>query len=717
MTGEEILYGEGQKVTNQNYDELDTVDGTVVREDTVRDVQTQALSSLNEQTGGEGQAFSTDDIEVTTAQRDGQQVVTAELTTAGQDKLTEERRRMTEEQLFSQVQSDTEAQLDRGEDITFTESDGQVRAALTDEGRKQRVAAQNEGVSAEDLFVADDGTVRGRTQTPDITYGQANQAFNRSAQDVARSSSTKERDTEIDRAVSRFEGLTGTDIPGEGQAIPDIDVSREIEDTAGVSVPSAGDIGDGTQSGLEDIAGAAGRNQYVSGTVDALREAEERVPTDQAVGALAASVAVSPLGQIVGNDRVRKTADDIATLSRERAGEAADAAGDVTIPFTTTTLSQSPGLFPRATRQTAQAAEAAGGVTIPFTTTTLSQSPGLFPRAARQTAQAAEAAGNVDAPFTNTDINDVPAQSAEAAGGVTIPFTSTPLRDSPGLFPRAARQTAQAADTAGEATIPFTSTTFSRAPGLVPRAAGEAAQAGQVAGDAVEALRVTDELGAQSDAEARAEARRIRQNPLSQFGRAVETDLAQFTSDRPDDVVAERVAESRRQDSIEASKQGPAASPAPAVGRNPLGAVRGIGSLGRAVSGGGQAARTAAGIAGLIGSAVAVDELEIDRDQDDSELTTPTEGQRREIEVPEEEVAVNPEELGVPREALQDDRAEISGPDGTRVTDDGEIIIPAGTTAVSAGTRQEEEEREDVVEEEAEEDAENAGETAEEEEE
>jgi len=130
----------------------------------------------------------------------------------------------------------------------------------------------------------------------------------------------------------------------------------------------------------------------------------------------------------------------------------------------------------------------------------------------------------------------------------------------------------------------------------------------------------------------------------------------------------------------------------PAVGRSPASGIN--------------AARGVAGIATLAGGIGVAQEIGVPEETDQSELDTPENEQRSEITVPEEKTRLSPEELGVPRESVQSGEIDIDGPEGTRVTDEGDIVIPAGTTQVARGTREEGEEREDVVEEEAEEDAE-----------
>jgi len=86
----------------------------------------------------------------------------------------------------------------------------------------------------------------------------------------------------------------------------------------------------------------------------------------------------------------------------------------------------------------------------------------------------------------------------------------------------------------------------------------------------------------------------------------------------------------------------------------------------------------------------------------------PGETQTTELEVPEERTTVSPEELGVPRDAVQDGNAEISGPEGTEITDEGDIVIPAGTTQATGKQKrfEDEEEEEEADEDEEEEEAE-----------
>jgi hypothetical protein len=93
-------------------------------------------------------------------------------------------------------------------------------------------------------------------------------------------------------------------------------------------------------------------------------------------------------------------------------------------------------------------------------------------------------------------------------------------------------------------------------------------------------------------------------------------------------------------------------------------------------------------------------ELEVPEDTTGGELETPDREQRAELEVPEETTTLAPEELGIPRAVIQDGNAEISGPDGTEINDDGEIIIPLGTTQVARQTRFEDEEEEEETDDE-----------------
>jgi hypothetical protein len=88
----------------------------------------------------------------------------------------------------------------------------------------------------------------------------------------------------------------------------------------------------------------------------------------------------------------------------------------------------------------------------------------------------------------------------------------------------------------------------------------------------------------------------------------------------------------------------------------------------------------------------------------------PGERQTTELEVPEERAAVAPEELGIPRDAVRDGDAEITGPEGTEITDEGDIVIPAGTTQVARGNRFEDEEEEEAEDEDEEEEEEEASE-------
>ena len=221
MSGEEILYGEGQKVTNENADELDTLDdGTVVSEETVEDVETEVLGQLNEATGNEGQGFQPEDVDITTAERDGETVLTAQVDESGQTKLEQEQDRMVEEQLFGRAQSQTEATLDSA-DVSFSEGqEGQIQAELTDSGRLEEAAAQNAGLSADDLFVGEEGQIRTRRQTPDVTFGEANAALNAGASgDSGRSGSNSPEDDLFSGPVGSAEDLTGFDVPGEGALV------------------------------------------------------------------------------------------------------------------------------------------------------------------------------------------------------------------------------------------------------------------------------------------------------------------------------------------------------------------------------------------------------------------------------------------------------------------------------------------------------------------
>lgn len=102
--------------------------------------------------------------------------------------------------------------------------------------------------------------------------------------------------------------------------------------------------------------------------------------------------------------------------------------------------------------------------------------------------------------------------------------------------------------------------------------------------------------------------------------------------------------------------------------------------------------------------AIQPDELDAPSEpQDTSGELEPGEDTARqnEITVPEERTTVSPEELGIPRDAVRNDNAEITGPDGTDITDEGDIVIPADTTQVARRTRfdDEEEEAEDGEEE------------------
>jgi len=521
MTGEEILYGEGQKVTNQNYDELDTVDGTVVREETVQDVQTQALSSLRDQTGGDGQ-FSTDDIEVTTAQRDGQQVVTAQLTDQGRidaaaaqsDQYTSDDLQLTEDGVEATDQALRErvaSQSDRydAQDLRVTD-EGQVRVDLAENNDQitEREAELIRQIGVENVNRQDasaqaelQGQPADLSELPDVATAETptkSTQLNTGTESIVNSDSQQGNpETQLDQSVAQFESVTGTDVPGEGDVIPNVDVGEEVESSTGVPVPES--------------AGAA-------------------------------------VTETLGVDA--PTESDVAQAAVNAPVQLYNAAKDV------------------------------------------------------------NEATKIDSVDNRSRAEEVQQSLDSGATGV------------------------------------------------------------------------------------------LREAQLQ-----TEVELAQLTSSDTDAAVANRVRRQSRQQEIKGIQEGPKASPAPAIGRNPASGIN--------------AARAITGIAGITGGAFAVNEISVPEEQSNEELQTPENtdvGNRQEIEVPEEEVAVNPEELGVPREALQDERAEINGPDGTRLNDDGEIIIPAGTTAVSAGTRQESEEREDVVEEEAEEDAENAGETAEEEE-
>jgi len=95
-----------------------------------------------------------------------------------------------------------------------------------------------------------------------------------------------------------------------------------------------------------------------------------------------------------------------------------------------------------------------------------------------------------------------------------------------------------------------------------------------------------------------------------------------------------------------------------------------------------------------IGSGIANSEIESPDEptNDVVELPTETTQERTEISVPEEETTVTPEELGIPREPVQDGNVEITGPGGTEITDDGDIVIPAGTKQATGQFRRSEDE-------------------------
>jgi len=139
--------------------ERTSVDGTVVREDTASDVRTAALGDLNEATGNEGQGFQPEDVELQTTQRDGQTFISAGLTDRGQDKLADERTRQAQDELFGEVQAQTQAQLDR-DDVSISRDGGDMfRAQLTDSGRRAEAGAQSDRFGEGDFLVNNSGDV------------------------------------------------------------------------------------------------------------------------------------------------------------------------------------------------------------------------------------------------------------------------------------------------------------------------------------------------------------------------------------------------------------------------------------------------------------------------------------------------------------------------------------------------------------------------------
>jgi hypothetical protein len=81
----------------------------------------------------------------------------------------------------------------------------------------------------------------------------------------------------------------------------------------------------------------------------------------------------------------------------------------------------------------------------------------------------------------------------------------------------------------------------------------------------------------------------------------------------------------------------------------------------------------------------------------------PGEAVVQELEVPEDgDQRVAPEELGIDRESFQDGEIPVDGPEGTQITDDGDLIVPDGTGLVARAAEAQQKEKEEEKEEEEE---------------
>lgn len=693
LTGEEILNGTGSKVTNQNADEFDNVDGTVVREETVQQVEEQAVSQLNtsaapesvqniiEQSTPESATvagvsipgpFDEDDVDVRTVERDGQTFLSAELNEQGQQQantIQQRRREQAIEQArndaASQLQEQTDANLERGEDFTVSVEDGQVRTNLTEAGReaeiktdvaaqsdqfgtddvlidssgdpfistqarKEAIAAEREDVSADDIVIQQRRTESGDIETQAVIPGQG--------------AAESDPQTQLDRSVATFENVTGTDIPGEGDVIPNVDVSEEIESATGINVPTSQEISDGVQNQIDRVATGVSENEFVSGTADVATEVLERAPTDEAAAAVGASAAATPVGQIATSETAQDIADEAPSVEDVTqtvgASAAATPLGQIATSETAQDVADEVPSVDDVTRTLGTSVAASPAFQVASSETAQDVATGLG-GAAVAGAAASPLGQIVGSERVQATVDDVLELGGEAtdrivtgggqAAGAVGGALGTGLAASPAV---------QLASNDRAQQLP-----------------GQALGAGQ---DVVEALRVTDELGADSEAEARRqlESEGPVASVLRDTGLEIETELAQFTSDDADSVVADRVEESRREDALEAIQNGPAASPAPAIGRNPGSAIRGLNLAGRAAQSG-QAARAAAGISGLIGGGVAVNELTVPEDSDESELTVGEATQDvSEVEATESDIS----ELDVSGEVAQD-VTEVEVPD------------------------------------------------------
>jgi hypothetical protein len=196
----------------------------------------------------------------------------------------------------------TAAQSERFDRSDLRAADGDVE--LTEKARLEAAAQQSDLLTAEDLRVGEDDEIE-VTDPP----------------------------TAIDRQVARFESLTGVDVPGEGDVLPDVDPAEEIESATGVAVPTAGDIAETTTQGVGtavalspvgQIATSETAGDVVSGaqqTVDALDVTGERgqseAAAEQAVEQ-AQQTEARQLGQDLRVDVAQALSDESDAAVRER---------------------------------------------------------------------------------------------------------------------------------------------------------------------------------------------------------------------------------------------------------------------------------------------------------------------------------------------------------------------------------------------------------------
>jgi len=407
--------------------------------------------------------------------------------------------------------------------------------------------------------------------------------------------------SQLDQSVERFEGITGTDVPGEAAVLPDIDPQEAVTNTVtGTEVGSAAiDIGNeiGTDGAAAASVGIGGqeiaRSDAVQNTVDDVQDAIDT----------ASSAALGIGGQqIAQSETVQSSIDEVEDAVPTQ-DQAIDTASSAALGIGGQRVAQS-----ETVQDTIGTVEDAVPSQETATDALASASLGIGGQELARTGAVEDLSSEIG--------NAVPSQqqAGQLARAGTLGFGGQAVVDS-GII----ADTQQAIDSRSieGGNVAFTE----------PLVQAEAAVTDQSPGEARTDLSETiSELnGADSEDEAIQEVEDSRENAgpvtagLAQTGEDIEVGLAQFSSDLPDSEVRENVQESRQQEAIEAAQQGPATGVGPAVGASPAGAARAVTTV-RSIGQSSRAVRAGGAIASIAGGGIALEEVTAPENRDDSEL-------------------------------------------------------------------------------------------------